>query len=305
MTYTILTGEYAYSSWSMRGWLMLDAFGIEHRTRAVPMYSDAFDEMRETYFPARTVPTLLIAEGEAERVLWDSLAIAETLAERHPQAGHWPAETGARIAARALAAEMHSGFAALRGRPSMNLRARYQGFEPNEAELADVARIESLWEWALSHSGGPFLCGADFGAVDAMYAPVATRLVTYGFEVGQTALEYVAAIYAHPSFRRWHAMADAEQRVIERYHLSLPEVDNAAPPRRPVLPARHHEGETGDAINANCPYSGAPIAADSLAEIDGRIVGFCNPFCCRKSIADAEAWPKLMALLGEEMEAAR
>jgi len=296
MAYTVLIGEYAYSSWSMRGWMMLDAFGIPARTKYIPMYSDAFKAFQEEYAPARQVATLLIDEESGPQAVWDSLAIAETMHEAHPEAGVWPADPIIRRAARSMAAEMHSSFSALRNRPNMNLRARYEGFVPNEAELADVARAEALWEWALEASGGPYLCG-EFSAVDAMYAPLVTRLVTYGFEIGAVAQGYVEAIYAHPSFRRWHACADAQARVIERYHLPLPDGDITTAPRLPTLPARHHEGAVSDAINTACPYSGDPIAEDSLAEIDGKIVGFCNPFCCAKSIADAEAWPKLMAVL--------
>lgn len=296
MGYTVLVGEYAYSSWSMRGWMMADAFGIPFRTKYVPMYSEDFTNFQTEYAPARTVATLLIDEDSGPQAVWDSLAIAETLHEAHPDAGVWPSDPIIRRAARSLAAEMHSSFRALRDRPSMNLRARYEGFRPTEAELADVARVEELWEWALAASGGPYLCG-EFSAVDAMFAPVATRLVTYGFEVGEAARGYVEAIYAHPSFRRWHACADAQQRVIERYHLDLPDGEITAAPRIAALPAKHYEGDIADAINTTCPYSGDPIAEDSLAEIEGKVVGFCNPFCCRKSIADAEAWPKLMAIL--------
>lgn len=297
MAYTVLIGEYAYSSWSMRGWMMLDAFGIPFKPKYIPMYSDDFTAFQAEYAPARTVATLLIDEESGPQAVWDSLAIAETLAELHPDAGHWPENPIVRRAARSLAAEMHSSFGALRNRPNMNLRARYEGFKPNEAELADVARVEALWTWALEASGGPYLCGDSFGAVDAMYAPLVTRLVTYGFEISETAQAYVETIYAHPSFRRWHACADAQQRVIERYHLDLPDGDITGAPRPVPLPAKHYEGDVSDAINTDCPYSGDPIAPDSLAMIDGKIVGFCNPFCCRKSIADAEAWPKLMEIL--------
>ena len=296
MNYTILFGEYAYSSWSMRGWMMLDAFGIPYRSNYVPMYSDDFTAFQTEYAPARTVATLLIDEGSGPQAVWDSLAIAETLNDAHPEAGIWPSDPVFRRAARSLSAEMHSSFSALRGRPSMNLRARYEGFRPTEAEMADAKRVEGLWEWALVASGGPFLCG-EFSAADVMFAPVATRFVTYGFEIGAVAHKYVEAIYAHPSFRRWHACADAQQRVIERYHLDLPDGDITAAPRMPTLPAKHYDGDVADAINTVCPYSGDPIAPDSLAVINDKVVGFCNPFCCRKSIADAEAWPKLMAIL--------
>ena len=296
MTYTMLIGEYAYSSWSMRGWMMADAFGIPCRTKYIPMYSDAFTDFQRDYAPVRTVATLLIEDAAGIQAVSDSLAIAETLHEAQPEAGIWPSDPVLRRRARMIAAEMHSSFRALRDRPSMNLRARYTGFNPNEAELSDAARVQELWEWALDLSGGPFLCG-EFSAADAMFAPVATRFVTYGFGISDAAQAYVDAIYAHPSFRRWHACADAQLRVIDRYHLDLPDGDFAAAPRPARLSAKPYQGSTEDAINTTCPYSGDPVDGESLAEIDGRIVGFCNPFCCRKSIADAEAWPKLMAIL--------
>ena len=297
MSYTLYLGDAAYSSWSMRGWLLLDGFGIAFRKAWTPMYSDAFTAMQTRNAPARTVPALAIGDGEA--LVWESLAIAETLAERHPEAGHWPADTAARAAARSLAGEMHAGFHALRDRPSMNLRRRYSGFEPTEAERADAARVQTLWSWALDRFGGPWLGGADFGAVDAMYAPVATRFVTYGFALGPEAEAYVRTVYAHPSFRRWHAIADADPRVLDRYDLDLPSSGPQGAPRPEPLPAQRYAGDPADAVNAACPYSGKPVQADSLARIDGRIVGFCNRGCRDKSVADAAAWPALEALLKE------
>lgn len=295
MPYTLYLGDAAYSSWSLRGWLLLDAFGLSFRAQWVPMYSDAFTAMQARNAPARTVPALEIGDGEA--LVWESLAIAETLAERHPAAGHWPRDTAARAAARSLAGEMHAGFRALRDRPSMNLRRRYEGFEPTAAESADAARVQMLWKWALDRFGGPYLGGTAFGAVDAMFAPVATRFVTYGFAMDDAAARYVRTVYAHPSFRRWHAMADADPRLLDRYDLDLPSAGPAGAPRPAPLPAARHAGEAGEAINAACPYSGAPVRADSLARIDGRVVGFCNPSCRDKSVADAAAWPALTALL--------
>jgi len=294
MSYTLFLGDAAYSSWSMRGWLLLDAFDLPFKAEWVPMYSDAFTEMQARHAPARTVPTLRIGE---DALVWESLAIAETLAERHPEAGHWPQGDAARGAARSLAGEMHAGFRALRDRPSMNLRRRYDGFEPTEAENADAARVQMLWRWALEKFGGPYLGGTAFGAVDAMFAPVATRFVTYGFAMDDAAQTYVKTIYAHPSFRRWHAMADADPRILDRYDLDLPSAGPTGAPRPAPLPASRHDGDAAEAINAACPYSGAPVKADSLARIDGRVVGFCNPFCRDKSVADAAAWPALVAML--------
>ena len=295
MAYTLYLGDAAYSSWSLRGWLLLDAFGIAFRSAWVPMYSDAFTDMQTRNAPARTVPALEIDAAGA--LVWESLAIAETLAERHPEAGHWPQDIAARAGARTLAAEMHAGFHALRDRPSMNLRRIYDGFEPTGAESADAARVQTLWSWALDRFGGPYLGGSSFGAVDAMYAPVATRFVTYGFTLDAAAEAYVRTIYAHPSFRRWHAMADAGPRVLPRYDLDLPARGPQDAPRPAPLSAMRHEGDPAGAINATCPYSGKPVQADSLARIEGRIIGFCNPFCRDKSVIDPAAWPAVMALL--------
>ena len=296
MAYTLYLGDAAYSSWSLRGWLLLDAFGVPFRAAWVPMYSDAFTEMQARNAPARTVPALEIDDSA---LVWESLAIAETLAERHPDAGHWPQGVAARAGARSLAGEMHAGFRALRDRPSMNLRRIYDGFEPTGAESADAARVQKLWSWALDEFGGPYLGGEAFGAVDAMFAPVATRFVTYGFPLDAAAEAYVKTIYAHPSFRRWHAMADADPRVLTRYDLDFPSAGPEGAPRPAPLPAVRHDGEPSDAINAACPYSGKPVRADSLAQIDGQIIGFCNPFCRDKSVIDPAAWPAVMALLDD------
>ncbi len=295
MAYTLYLGDAAYSSWSLRGWLLLDAFGIPFRPAWIPMYSDAFTDMQTRNAPARTVPALEIDGADA--LVWESLAIAETLAERHPDAGHWPQDVAARAGVRSLAAEMHASFRALRDRPSMNLRRIYNGFEPTEAESADANRVQELWSWALNRFGGPYLGGETFGAVDAMFAPVATRFITYGFALNAPAKAYVKTIYAHPSFRRWHAMADADPRILTRYDLDLPATGPENAPRPTPLPASRHHGDASDAINTTCPYSREPVQPDSLAKINGRIIGFCNPFCREKSVTDPAAWPAVMALL--------
>jgi len=261
------------------------------------MYSDAFTDMQARNAPARTVPALEI-DGE-DALVWESLAIAETLADRHPEAGLWPQGVAARAGARSLAGEMHAGFRALRDRPSMNLRRIYDGFEPTEAESADAARVQALWSWALDRFGGPYLGGDTFGAVDAMYAPVATRFVTYGFALDSDASAYMKTIYAHPSFRRWHAIADTDPRILTRYDLDLPSRGPEEAPRPDPIPAERYEGAPTEAINAACPYSGNPVQADSLARIDGRVVGFCNSRCRDKSVVDAAAWPAVMAMLGK------
>lgn len=211
MTYTLAIGDRAYSSWSLRGWLAFAAFGIEVETVLAPMDSPAFARTLAGFAPARTVPALRI---EGLGVLWDTLAIAETVAERHPGAGHWPADPGDRALARALAAEMHAGFAPLRQACPMDLRSAYAGFAPHPAIRADLDRIEILWAAARARPAagqGPWLFGA-YSLADAFFAPVASRVATYGLAVGREAQAYVAAHLAHPAFRDWRAAALADPR---------------------------------------------------------------------------------------------
>ncbi|MEM8650865.1 MAG: glutathione S-transferase C-terminal domain-containing protein [Pseudomonadota bacterium] len=297
MSYTLLIGEYAYSDQSMRGWLALDAFGIKFKPNYVPLFSDEHSTKLKEYAPATSLPILLDDTSKGVPLSWGNAAIIEILAERYPDAGHWPNELEARSNAQVLAARALTGFAALQELP-MNLHARYQGHKPSEAEQADIEELVTLLEWAIDRSGGPYLFGSDFCAADVAVAPIITRLVTYGFEYTGKVKNYVETLYAFPALRRWHACADAQLRRIEIWHKDLPSQSNRQWPRKPTLPAQPYEGDVADAINEFCPYSGLPISADSLGSIDGMIVGFCNPFCCRRGMADAESWPTVMSKMG-------
>lgn len=290
MVYKLAIGDRRYSSWSLRGWLLFEVFGppvsIVHATMRTP----AFAKMLEGFGNARTVPAL----DTGDAVLWDSLAIAETLSERHPDAGYWPKAPAARGLARSLTAEMHSGFSALRSVCPMNLGRAYVDFPLSDEVMHDISRMTELWTQARRLAGdGPWLFG-DYCAADAFFAPAAARLAGYGVALDGVAAEYVAAHLADPAFRRWRAMGFAEGTTQPHYEFDCP--DQPWPGPAP-LPARAVEGLTP--INATCPYSGDPVVPEGLAEIDGRIVGFCNRFCRDKSVADAAAWPKLAALLAE------
>ena len=140
--------------------------------------------------------------------------MAETLHEYHPQAGLWPKGASARPTARALVAEMHSGFQALRSACPMNMRRAYQGFEPSDAVRADLDRLSVIWAHgrARATDEGAFMFGA-FTAVDAFYAPVASRVATYGLEMPDEDMAYVQALLAHPSVRRWRAMGIADTYI--------------------------------------------------------------------------------------------
>lgn len=289
MTYSLIIGDRAYSSWSLRGWLLFEKFGLPHKTRLLDFHVDGplADQMPELA-PAITVPTMTAPDGA---VVSDSLAIAEELASRHPDAGIWPSDALGRATARTLAAEMHSSFAALRGDCPMNLRTAYTDTQPSEAVLADVTRIETLWHHArkVCHPDGPWLCGA-YSAVDAFYAPVAARIAGYNLPVGPDARAYVAAHLSDPAFRRWRAMGLVRGETLPWYAKSYATTDWPGPHTLKARPV-----EVGKPENPTCPYSGKPPT--HMMELDGRIFGFCNAFCRDKTVADPEAWPSFMALV--------
>ncbi|MEL6480694.1 MAG: glutathione S-transferase C-terminal domain-containing protein [Pseudomonadota bacterium] len=215
--YTITIGDKAYSSWSMRGWLLLEGFGLPFEEEFIPMYSDAFDAMQTERAPMTSVPQLSWSEGDRIVRIWDSMAIAETLAERHPEAGHWPADPAMRRLARMLSAQMHSGFGGLRGAAPMNLHRENKPLRtPPETLTSDVAKLEALWAWALETSGGPWLAGTTFSAADAFFAPVVFRLTGYGL-MTERSQPYCERLASHPAVMRWRAEALADPRRVERY----------------------------------------------------------------------------------------
>ncbi|MEM7269153.1 MAG: glutathione S-transferase [Pseudomonadota bacterium] len=291
MTYRLYIMDRAYSSWSLRGFLALEAFGLPFQVTHAHWSSPEWDALKAEIAPGRTVPALKTSDGV---LLWDSLAIVETLVEENPDAGLLPKDAAARAAARSITAEMHGGFSALRSECPMNLRRQYLNFEASDAVVADIARIEELWSWARTFAeDGPFLFGA-YSAADVFYTPIASRLATYGLTVSDEAAAYIDAVHRVPAFRRWRAMANATPRLNPDYEFDFELKDGIGPGAEP-LPARSVEGV--QSINANCPYSGKPVAENSLAEIDGVVIGYCNQFCRDKSVADAEAWPATVELL--------
>ncbi|MEM7527531.1 MAG: glutathione S-transferase C-terminal domain-containing protein [Pseudomonadota bacterium] len=215
--YTITIGDKAYSSWSLRGWLLLAGFGLDFEEELVPMYTDAFDTMQAERFPMTSVPQLSWAEDGKTMRVWDSMAIAETLAERRPEAGIWPSDPGLRALARMLSAQMHSGFGALRGAAPMNLHREGRALREAPEDLAvDVDRVERLWAWAIATSGGPWLAGSSFSAADAFFAPVVFRLTGYAL-ASERSLPYCELVAAHPAVARWRAEARANPRRIAHY----------------------------------------------------------------------------------------
>ncbi|MGR3714918.1 MAG: glutathione S-transferase [Shimia sp.] len=288
MTYQLFLGDYAYSSWSLRGWLLFENFGIDRDQTMVAFSDQSVAEHLAKFAPARTVPTMITPEGA---VVSDSLAIGEELASRHPDAGLWPTDPSARATARSLAAEMHSGFMTLRSDCPMNLRLSYVDTAPSDALLADLSRLETIWSHARVTCGGegPWLCGT-YSVADVFFAPVAARIAGYGLPAGEGAQAYVAANLADPAFRRWRAMGLVHGETLPWYakdYATRPWSGPSALPAKAV--------EEGVAENETCPYSGKPVT--HLMELNGRTFGLCNAFCRDKTVADPEAWPAFMALL--------
>jgi glutathione S-transferase len=145
-------------------------------------------------------------------VLWDSLAICEYLNEQFPAAELWPADRVQRARARAISAEMHSGFAALRRDMSMDILASKPGKGHTPEALADARRVQTIWREALAESNGPFLFGA-FSIADAMFGPVTTRFTTYGVDLDATLRGYVDAVHSLPAFLAWKHDAESEPEL--------------------------------------------------------------------------------------------
>ena len=205
MTYKVYIGDRTFSSWSLRGWLMLEKFGLPYTETVVGLYAGTMHDDLAALEPARTVPVLQTAAGH---VLTDSLAMAETLVEENPSVDLYPRDPAARALARSITAEMHSGFAALRGDCPMMLSFCWEGFEVSDAVRADLARIETLWQLARDRHGasGPWLFG-DYSLADVFYAPVAMRITAYDLPVGAAAKAYVTAHLTDPAFLKWRELA--------------------------------------------------------------------------------------------------
>ena len=211
MSLSLIIGSKNLSSWSLRGWLAMQLTGAEFEEILIPLGGkDTTLRIRE-HSPSGKVPVL----RDGELVVWDSLAIGEYLAEHYPEFGLWPGNARQRALARAVSAEMHSGFTALRSQMPMNLRASLPGCGHTPEVLADIARITEIWaSLRAQHAAhGDFLFGP-FCYADAMFAPVVTRLATYGVALDGAAAEYAAAVLALPAMVEWREAALAESEVI-------------------------------------------------------------------------------------------
>ena len=202
MTYDLFIGDRTFSSWSLRGWLMLEKFNLPHRVNLVGLYTGTMAEDMADIAPARLVPAMRMPDGT---VVGESLAMAETLAERHPEAGLWPDDPAARATARWLGAEMCAGFTALREACPMQLQHVIEGFAPSMEVEADLGRVETLWMHARSMAGdGPWLFGR-YSLADVFYAPVTARIVGYDLPVSKSARAYCEATISDTAFKTWRA----------------------------------------------------------------------------------------------------
>jgi len=216
MRYRLFIGNRLYFTWSLAAWLMFEKFGLSAQVDVTVFRPESENGVRALLgplAPARTLPTVIAPDGA---LLSDSMAIAEELASRHPEKPFWPSDPRARGTARALAAEMHSSFAALRGNWPMNLRHAYEAQPEPPAVRAELRRLEEIWAHARRtvQAEGPWLCGA-YSLADAIFAPMAARLAGYGFDTRPTTAAYVASHLADPAFQAWRAKGLAEEPVME------------------------------------------------------------------------------------------
>jgi len=208
--YTLILGTKNWSSWSLRPYLAMRTVGVPFEEIVLRLRrSESSDEIRQ-YSPSGKVPALKIAVNGRSFTVWDSLAICETLAERHPEAELWPTDPEARALARSYAAEMHSGFAAMREKLTMECARRLPTPDLGEAVENDIARIKEAWSKALSAGrAGGFLFGR-FSIADCLYAPVVSRFFTYGITVPGSLEAYCARMMELPAMQDWMKAAKAE-----------------------------------------------------------------------------------------------
>jgi len=205
VTYTLYIGNKNYSSWSLRPWVAMKQAGIPFTEKRLALETPEFHAQIGAISPARRVPCLY----DGQFAIWDSLAICEYLAERHPNL--WPHDGDARARARSLAAEVHAGFAVLRAEMPMNVRARTRKTIGIGSLRHDIDRVLAVWNDTRKHFGanGRMLFRA-FSIADAFFAPVAFRFQSYGVAPDGAAGEYLAALLALPAMREWQAAAEAE-----------------------------------------------------------------------------------------------
>jgi len=218
----LIIGNKAYSSWSLRGWLACKQSGLLFEEVVVPLYDADWDKRREgDEFAPSSGKVPILWDGDA--VVWDSLAIVDYLADKVGRDRFWPEDNAARAMARSMAAEMHSSFAALRRKHSMNVRQVFPASTPDDDVLLELQRVMEIWAQARARfgGGGDFLFG-QFGAADIMFAPLVTRIVTYQLPIARFAAGYMQAMFEHPFMQDWIAAAQEEEWVLEQFEQPVP-----------------------------------------------------------------------------------
>ncbi|MEO1211313.1 MAG: glutathione S-transferase family protein [Cyanobacteria bacterium J06638_20] len=216
----LIIGNKNYSSWSLRGWLAARKANMDFEEKRLPLDTPEFSKEIIHYSPTRRVPVL----RDNGQVIWDSLAIAEYVNDAYADGALWPQDSTVRAIARAATAEMHSGFAALRGGMPMNIRASDRRVLQNDALAADIQRVIELWRTCRQEFGteGSWLFGS-FSIADAFYAPVTFRFTTYGVPLDTVEQEYVNHLQSDPDVRAWVAAALEETEVIEAEEVGVVE----------------------------------------------------------------------------------
>ena len=211
MSYTLIVGTREWSSWSLRAYLALCATGQPFEEVLIRLRDTATEETIRKFSASGRVPVLKITQDGKTVTVWDSLAICETIAERHPEAGLWPDHWATRAWARAITAEMHSGFPDLRTQLGLHFAKTLPLPDLRPATREQIARVLSIWEAALAQHGqkGGFLFGR-FSVADCMYAPVVSRFTTYGIEVSAPVKDYLTRIWAVPAMQVWRRAAQKE-----------------------------------------------------------------------------------------------
>ncbi len=209
--YTLFIGNKNYSSWSLRPWLAMKVAGIEFTEKLIPLFDDDWRANIAAVSPSGKVPVL----QDGETTVWETLAILEYLAERHPDKGLWPADTAARAMARSISSEMHAGFANLRNHMPMNIRRHTPGRGIGDGVAGDIARICEIWKKCrVAYGvGGDFLFGG-FTIADAMFAPVVSRLTSFEVELDDISAAYRDAVQALPPMIEWSDAARVESWTV-------------------------------------------------------------------------------------------
>lgn len=214
----LIIGNKNYSSWSLRGWLAAKQSGLSFEEITVPILGEHWDQQKQEMGDVQPSSGKVPILWDDDKVIWDSLAIMEYLADKVGRDRFWPKDEAARGMARSMVAEMHSSYAALRSDLPMNVRRRIKLEQVSEQTKQDIVRILTLWAEARSRYGssGPFLFGT-FGAADVFYAPVVSRFFTYGIGVPGFAQSYMEALWEHAWMQEWVDASESEEWVIEQY----------------------------------------------------------------------------------------